>query len=75
MKTKIDGIEHFKKLMNISIPKDIVEVDESYLNNVNFYRDWFNNVALIKRKYTDEIIAYQFEDGKLFARKENLNVN
>lgn len=65
--TTVDGISHFLKLISPSLPKNLVPVDESFLDKINYYRDGFCEYSLIKEKWNGEIVAYQRNsDGQLF---------
>ncbi|MFW6002327.1 MAG: hypothetical protein ACOCQD_03220 [archaeon] len=67
METVVDGIGHIKKLMNYGLPKNAIEVNESYLNNINYYRDWWSDVVLYRQKHTDKVVAFKnIENGKLY---------
>jgi hypothetical protein len=74
METIVDHIGHFSKLMNYGIPLNVIEVNKSYLCNFNYYRDWWNDIVLIKEKHSGKVIAYlNKEDNKLYIKNKKSN--
>ena len=75
MRTKIEGIEHFSKLMNFLSPRQFsnsTEVDEqtfkNYMSNFNYRRDWWGDCVLYK--YKKKILGFIDKDTKKYYIKE-----
>lgn len=68
---EVIGMMHIVKLMRPCVPENLVPVDESFLDKINYYREGWCHFHLIKEKWNNEVVAYQRNsDGQLFVKGE-----